>query len=106
MLVFSVLGCSARPKTVKYTGKMAVRPGFEPGQRPPKGLVLPLHHRTKPPQASFRFRLAQRKTISAANTFSDGGPGARLFIGGFHWLPVGPADGSLRPEIAYSRMSH
>src|SRR5437868_13594405 len=26
--------------------KVAVRPGFEPGQRPPKGLVLPLHHRT------------------------------------------------------------
>ena len=25
---------------------MAVRLGFEPRQRPPKGLVLPLHHRT------------------------------------------------------------
>ena len=25
---------------------LAVRPGFEPRQKPPKGLVLPLHHRT------------------------------------------------------------
>src|SRR5439155_618860 len=31
-----------------FSWKLAVRPGFEPGQRPPKGLVLPLHHRTGP----------------------------------------------------------
>src|SRR5215813_6661332 len=33
--------------------RLAVRPGFEPGQKPPKGLVLPLHHRTSRPQISF-----------------------------------------------------
>ena len=34
-----------RSKTLPMV--VAVRPGFEPGQKPPKGLVLPLHHRTK-----------------------------------------------------------
>src|SRR5258705_35893 len=39
---------------------MAVRPGFEPGQRPPKGLVLPLHHRTSRQKiASFTFTAKQ-----------------------------------------------
>src|SRR5262245_45417408 len=32
---------------------LAVRPGFEPGQKPPKGLVLPLHHRTSRSKLAF-----------------------------------------------------
>ncbi len=42
--------------------RLAVRPGFEPGQRPPKGLVLPLHHRTNRNEISLLHRQAQRKT--------------------------------------------
>ena len=41
--------------------KLAVRPGFEPRQKPPKGLVLPLHHRTKPTQATVPKAQAQRE---------------------------------------------
>src|SRR6266404_7129600 len=40
---------------------LAVRPGFEPGQRPPKGLVLPLHHRTKPTQSYLPIPVGAKK---------------------------------------------
>src|SRR5438552_1898131 len=74
---------------------LAVRPGFEPGQRPPKGLVLPLHHRTdrdktvafKTPTAKQNFGLLARGPGDAV--LKDGLEGGMLV--GFAVVPKGYA---------------
>jgi hypothetical protein len=40
---------------------MAVRLGFEPRQKPPKGFVLPLHHRTDEKKLPSILPTATRK---------------------------------------------
>src|SRR5437763_9245465 len=49
---------------------LAVRPGFEPGQRPPKGLVLPLHHRTDRQKPNLqRSKRKQKVNLVATGRF-------------------------------------
>src|SRR3989442_9247312 len=55
---FCAESLSASPHPSDSAGKLAVRLGFEPRQRPPKGLVLPLHYRTKLPHI-----VASRQTL-------------------------------------------
>ena len=64
---------------------MAVRPGFEPGQRPPKGLVLPLHHRTNRRKLTSIPRRAKRILETKCNRRKMDLPGAGEGAGWGPW---------------------
>lgn len=65
-------------KSSSSLGKLAVRLGFEPRQRPPKGLVLPLHHRTTAQKVtrfdstSMRILLRQHSKVRVGFVVSCG----------------------------------
>ena len=58
--VFSKRNPIANRKSKIKNGQVAVRPGLEPGITPPKGAVLPLHHRTS--RTKVALAEASRKT--------------------------------------------